>query len=78
MNPSLLLYLQVVQETVLALGMVLPSSYLVYKCESWIDMFVLWVDSPDLHVKAKAAIALSNIARCGRCVSCVGGLGSVG
>jgi hypothetical protein len=41
-------------------------------------MFVLWVDSPDLHVKAKAATALSNIARCGRYVSFIGGLGSVG
>ena len=60
---------QVVQETVLALGMVLPPTYLVYKCESWIDMFVLWVDGPDLHVKVKAASALANIAHCGRYVA---------
>lgn len=57
---------EVVQETVLALGLVLPSGYLVYKCEGWIEMFVSWLDSPDLHVKAKAASALANVACSGR------------
>ena len=57
-----------VQETVLALGMLLPPTYLVYKCESWIDLIVLWIDSPDLHIKVKAAAALANVARCGRSV----------